>query len=518
MSLPIIALHRAHNASLAVWHNADILEVVELERFVGRKNASFDSFEPIHSVDMVLPEVARYLTEKYGFTRYAKFICIERNEIPESYRQAFPADEYLAEPSTHHVAHACNSLYQSPFAAALIVSFDGGGPDGYFNVYVGERGHPLKKLAEFSIDLGSHYHVIGALCEDIRNYHVLTAAGKVLGLQSYGKVVEAWKQPLRDFFLSPIPYFFDLDEKIHRLSDNVGLTFSKQNPLRGEHSFNLARTAQEVFEEITFERLDPLVREANLPLIVTGGCAMNIVFNTHLKARYHREVFVAPNSSDCGLAVGAILRHTQPTHPVDVTYKGIGVLDRSLLAEYVEQRRGIKADLKKIADDLVRNCIIGVVQGRSEHGPRALGNRSIICSPLDVNMKDTLNARVKHREWFRPFAPIVRLCDVEEYFEWPGESRWMNFCPNVREGHKKTLPAVTHVDGTARVQTVTNEQNPFMYDLLGKFKERTGVGVLVNTSFNVDGKPILSTYRDAFKVFDDTQLDRLYLDGFYFSK
>jgi carbamoyltransferase len=133
-------------------------------------------------------------------------------------------------------------------------------------------------------------------------------------------------------------------------------------------------------------------------------------------------------------------------------------------------------------------------------------------------MKDILNLKVKHREWFRPFAPIVRLEDVSEYFEWEGESRWMNFCPKVKEEYLYKIPAVVHVDGTARVQTVTREQNPFIYDLLTEFKEKTGIGVLVNTSFNIDGKPILSTYKDAFKVFDETQLDRLYLDGYYFVK
>ena len=133
-------------------------------------------------------------------------------------------------------------------------------------------------------------------------------------------------------------------------------------------------------------------------------------------------------------------------------------------------------------------------------------------------MKDTLNHKVKHREWFRPFAPIVRLEDVSEYFEWEGESRWMNFCPKVKKEWRDRLPAVTHVDGTGRVQTVTKEQNPLIYDILTLFKEKTGVGVLVNTSFNVDRKPILSSYKDAFKVFDETQLDRLYLDGYYFVK
>ena len=237
-----------------------------------------------------------------------------------------------------------------------------------------------------------------------------------------------------------------------------------------------------------------------------------------MKQRYNREIFVAPNSADCGLSVGLLCAHFHPEEIIDVTYRGIGVLDRYCLMEEVERRRGSEADIEQMTQDLAQERILGIVQGPSEHGPRALGNRSIICSPISPTMKDSLNLKVKNREWFRPFAPIVRLEDVSEYFEWEGESRWMNFCPKVKEEYKESLPAVTHVDGTARVQTITEGQNPLMYNLLTSFKELTGIGVLVNTSFNVDGKPILSTYKDALKVFDETQLDRLYLDGYYFAK
>lgn len=520
MSLPIIALHRSHNASIAVYHNNEVVEVIEFERFLGKKNASFDAFEPVHTIDSILGEIQLYLRTKYGFTQYAKLIyCEYADEIPEKYKKQIPAIEYVNDRTSHHASHACNSLYQSPFKSALIISFDGGGPDGYFNIYKGTRGQELNQLANFYIDLGSHYHVIGAVCKDIKNYHVLTAAGKVLGLQSYGNVVDAWKPALKEFFVSVPPYWKDLDKKIENLGGKIGLRFSKENKLEGQLSFDFARTAQEVFEEVVFEHIDAHVKShQNLPIVVTGGCALNIVLNTHIKERYAREVFVAPNSSDCGLAVGLLMKHIKPTHIIDVTYKGISVLDRHCLMEYVEARGGVVANIDNIVNDLCNNSILGVVQGSSEHGPRALGNRSIICSPIPQDMKDVLNAKVKHREWFRPFAPVVRLEDVSEYFEWQGESRWMNFCPKVREQYKDKLPAVTHVDGTARVQTITREQNPFIYDLLTKFKERTGIGVLVNTSFNVDRKPILSSYKDAFKVFDETQLDRLYLDGYYFTK
>ena len=166
----------------------------------------------------------------------------------------------------------------------------------------------------------------------------------------------------------------------------------------------------------------------------------------------------------------------------------------------------------------VEGKIIGVARGRSEHGPRALGNRSIICNPAIPEMKDTLNEKVKHREWYRPFAPVVRLEDVSKYFEWQRESRWMSFCPKVREEWREKLSAITHIDGTARVQTVTREQNEWLYDLLTEFEKQSGIGVLLNTSFNVDGKPILSTIRDAFSILEKTEMDGLIIQNYYFKK
>ncbi len=133
-------------------------------------------------------------------------------------------------------------------------------------------------------------------------------------------------------------------------------------------------------------------------------------------------------------------------------------------------------------------------------------------------MKDILNFKVKHREWYRPFAPVVRLEDVSEYFEWEGESRHMLFCPRVRDKWKDKLCSITHVDGTARVQTVTKEQNPWLYNLLTEFKKVKGHGVLLNTSFNIAGKPILNTIADAMKVLETSDMDYLIIDDFYYGK
>ena len=152
------------------------------------------------------------------------------------------------------------------------------------------------------------------------------------------------------------------------------------------------------------------------------------------------------------------------------------------------------------------NYIYGLVQGKCEHGPRALGNRSIICSPKP-GMKDILNSQVKHREYFRPFAPIVRLEDVSKYFKWEGESRHMNFAAPVKKAYQDILQSITHEDGTARIQTITREQNTFMYDLLTKMQTMGIIPVLLNTSFNTNGKPILNSYKEAFDVYENNNMN-----------
>ena len=194
---------------------------------------------------------------------------------------------------------------------------------------------------------------------------------------------------------------------------------------------------------------------------------------------------------------------------------GSPVWDRVELSKYVFERKSERLDLEKLCHTILKGEIIGVVRGRSEHGPRALGNRSLICDATNFNMKDYLNRRVKNREWFRPFSPVVRLEDLNKYFDWDKESKCMTFSPPVRRKYYEKLKSVTHIDGTARVQTVTREQNEFLYDLLTLMDRKTGHGVLLNTSFNIAGKPILNTYKDALWMLDNKGIFGLVLEDYY---
>ena len=253
----------------------------------------------------------------------------------------------------------------------------------------------------------------------------------------------------------------------------------------------------------------------NNNFILSGGCALNILNNTRINTKV--KTFIPPNPNDSGLSLGFMLSHIKPTKAVSSPYLGPEAWDRDTLSEYASAYKA-EVNINTVVDDIVSGKIIGIVKGRCEIGPRALGNRSIICYPVIKEMKEILNKKVKNREYYRPFAPVVRLKDVSKYFEFNGESRYMSFCPKVKVEYRETLESITHIDGTARVQTVTSQQNPFLYELLSKVEEKTGIGMLLNTSFNIAGKPILNTYKDAISILNNTKLDGVLLEDYYIKK
>ena len=297
--------------------------------------------------------------------------------------------------------------------------------------------------------------------------------------------------------------------------------------ISGDKIFDMAATLQLACEELFFDKLSPYLEKfPNMPIVLAGGGALNIILNTRIKKQTGRPVFVGPDPSDCGLALGALLGILKPGKPYSNPYTGMPILDINSLGATVMEHIGLNSELSKysfigdvrkdfayVAKLISEGKILGIIRDNSERGPRALGNRSIICYASLPHIKDTLNAKVKYREWFRPFAPIVRLEDVSKYFDWVGESRYMNFCIDVREEFKDKLQAVTHVDGTARVQTITKQQNVFMYNLLTELDKLTGIGVTVNTSFNVNGRPLINSVKDAFYMLENTQLDGIIIQN-----
>lgn len=519
-----IAIYGSHNASITLEQDGTILEVVELERYLNQKNIGITQYLTAASRHHVVQDILRYFKEKYGIVEYEK--CIYSNtdviEIDGKHdtKDYIPAKEYIN--VLHHESHVASSLYQSTDTEILAISFDGGGSDGFFNIYHAKRGEDIKIIGRHVQDLGFPYMIFGEYLGDIKKEIDLSRgnlvyAGKIMGLSSYGEVREEWLEAFIEFYLSKVDGL-NYVEKLNTLSEKTGLVFDRANQFMDKQAWDLAATSQKAFEEAFLSIANPYLDQyPDLPVHLTGGCALNILLNTRLKQEFNRKTFVAPNPNDCGLSSGMMLNYLRPDTATDLTYKGIEILDRNTLLEYVEEYLANTYELETVARDISNGAIVGVVRDSCEHGPRALGNRSILCNPAIPGMKDTLNAKVKHREWYRPFAPVVRLEDVSKYFEFEGESRWMGYCPLVKEEWRSKLPSITHVDNTARVQTVTREQNQFLYDLLTEFEKLTGIGVLLNTSFNIAGKPIVSTYRDAVWLYESSQMDRLLLQDYYFT-
>ena len=520
-----IAFYGSHNAAVAVEENGKLITVIEVERFLSEKNAGYSQYLVSYTRPYLLKHILKFIEDEYGISEYDTCYYLNSDTLEGGtkvhYEKLIPAKEYKN--CLHHLSHAAAGFYQSDYEEALIISFDGGGNDGFFNVYHAKDRNTIELLDKYNLDLGFPYMSFGDYLGDIRkepalNIGNLVYSGKIMGLCSYGNVNEDWLPHFEEYYrrkpdgLNYIGFLKELGEK-------TGLVFDMNQRMTGQTAWDVAKTSQIAFENVFMEMAQPFLDQLpGLPLITVGGCALNILLNTKLQQILDRPVFVPPNPNDCGIATGMILNHMKPEKAVDVTYAGIPVLDKHTLMSHVEERRGVELQMDRLAMDLANGLIVGVVRDTAEHGPRALGNRSILCNPAFPDMKDILNAKVKNREWYRPFAPVCRLEDVEKYFNFSGESRWMSFCPTVKEEWREKLVSITHVDGTARVQTVTREQNPWLYDLIGEFEKYSGIGVLLNTSFNVNGKPILSRYTDALKVYDKSQMDCLVLSDYYIRK
>jgi carbamoyltransferase len=334
-----------------------------------------------------------------------------------------------------------------------------------------------------------------------------------MGLCAYGQIKNEWIEPLKKFYIT---------NNSSKLGRDINLNLS-YNALSGQSGYDLAATSQKVFEEYVHALLTSVLNRFNHDIILVGGCALNVLSNQKIYSwlknnKPNIKLYVPPNPNDCGLALGQFLTD----HPEAVkkanTYCGWDILDKDKFTNYIEERKATPVTITEIVNLIKSGKIIGIIDGCSEVGPRALGNRSIICDPTLSDMKDVLNLKVKFREWYRPFAPVCRLEDKDLYFEEAPEAVYMSYAPKVKEEYRNVLKAITHIDNTSRLQTVTEKQHKLFYNILTELKNRNQIAVILNTSFNIRGKPILTTLQDALYVLDNTQLDYVTSNGFLFKK
>jgi carbamoyltransferase len=451
----------------------------------------------------------------------------------------------------HHFSHAASAFFPSPFEEAVVLTVDGVGEWATTTGAIG-RGNKL------SIEKQLHFpHSLGLLYSAFTYYtgfKVNSGEYKVMGLAPYGE------PKFKDIILDRIVDLkedgtFHLDQSYFDYCTGLRMTNEKFAALFGQpprkpetelltqFHMDVAASIQAVTEEVMLRLTRSLAREYGIPnLCLAGGVALNCVANGKIvRDQSFRNVWIQPAAGDAGGAVGAALAtwHTEfdkPRNDYRDHMRG-ALLGPSFSDEEIPQRLnavGARFDtlsreplLKRTAEALSVGKAVGWFQGRMEFGPRALGARSIIADPQSPTMQKNLNLKVKFRESFRPFAPAVLREDVAQWFQLDTDSPYMLLVANVSEDHRRAMtnaeqllfgidklnvvrsdiPAVTHVNYSARVQTVDRETNELFYDLLAAFKKRTGCGVLVNTSFNVRGEPIVCTPEDGFRCFVGTELD-----------
>ncbi len=452
---------------------------------------------------------------------------------------ALPGDHPSGSPKIlfpeHHRSHAASAFFPSPFPRAAVLCIDGVGERATTTAWRGE-GNALTALWEIDFP-----HSLGLLYSAFTQYlgfRVNSGEYKVMGLAPYGepRFVDRILGTLIDLREDGT---FRLDMRYFGYATGLTMTNGAFHELFGgpprkpetaltQREMDLARSIQMVTEEVVLRLARTIRRESGESrLCLAGGVALNCVANGRvLRESGFEDLWIQPAAGDAGGALGAALaawhEHLgKPRIPAPGDSMKGALLGPSWDAQAIDEtlRRlgavshspGDEELLDRTAGLLAAGDVVGWFQGRMEYGPRALGNRSILGDPRDPGMQSRMNLKIKFRETFRPFAPAVPTEKVSEYFDLDRESPYMLLVAPVGARSRPTLPAVTHVDGSARVQAVSADRNPRFHQLLSAFERLTGCAVLVNTSFNVRGEPIVCTPADAYRCFMKTGMDHLVL-------
>ncbi len=566
----VLGLNTMENASAALAVNGRITAAAEEERFTRKKH---QEGVPLHALRYCLEQQGLTLSDidvvalnwqpwrlyrramhvmQYGLTSPRRFLIkVGRGvkqvgggewrrmlSLPGKLPQLLGVDpkqcRYRFRFIDHHACHAAGAFYPSPFARAAVLTLDGAGESSGITLNRGS-GKGIKRLK--SIDLPHSLGHLYSAATAFLGFRPCGGEGKVMGLAPYGE-----------------PLYLDRFSRMVRLRDGGGLSMNfktldyhlalsgifptathrafgppreQEAPLEKRYR-DIAASLQVTLEEGAMHLARHLHRETGLEsLCLAGGVTLNARMNQRLlEETPFKRIFIQPAANDAGTSLGAALAAvphggTVERHAMEHVYLGPG-FDNNAIEKCIAQK-GLTAKrcahIETAAARLVaKGNIVGWFQGRLEFGPRALGNRSILADPRRADMKGYLNHRVKHREAFRPFAPAVLDERAAEYFNTAGETRFMNLIAGVLPRARNIIPAVVHVDGTARLQTVSRETNPRFYKLIEAFDQLTGVPVVVNTSFNIRGEPIVCTPEDAIACYLGTGMDALAIGDFLLQK
>ncbi|OQP49937.1 carbamoyltransferase family protein [Niastella populi] len=553
-----------HDSAAALIKDGVLIAAVEDERFThikhGKRPVPFSAYElPFHAIDYCLQEAGITMNDvdhiAYSFdpsllksngkqsadnidAPHAVFsdqlndlFLSYMRQAPQHLRDGYPhhLQKRLAGWKLnsgkwhfveHHIAHAASAFYPSPFKEAAVLTLDGRGEMASTSYFRGE-GNSLGKIGEVCMP-----HSLGMLYEKITTYLGFLHSSdeyKVMALASYGKPV--YLQQFRSLINVN-------DNGCYTIGDfDPAAVFGPARPKGGDYDqrfFDIAHSLQKVLEETVLKLVNWLYEETKTGnLCLAGGVALNCVLNAVIRDNGpFKNIWVQPAAGDAGTALGAAMWVDRkfnagvPAQTMEHAYWGPSYSDadvESLLQWMKIPYRRLNNIAAETASLLAQNKVIGWFQGRMEFGPRALGSRSILASPADAAMQQKLN-EIKDREDFRPVAPVVMEDVAGEWFENATVSPFMLFVYNVKPDKADKIPAVRHVDGTARIQTINRNQHVLYYDLLHEFNKLTGVPVLINTSFNTRGEPIVCTPKDAIACFYTSPFDALVINSFLLEK
>ncbi|MCD6578616.1 carbamoyltransferase [bacterium] len=546
-----------HDSSVALIKDGNMVFAAEEERYTKKKH---DHSFPINAIDnalkyenITLEDIEHIVFYEKPIVKFDRILDTHIRNYPFSYKLFYYAmpiwlkerlklkyyiyDRLGKYPlfSNHHLSHASAAFYLSPFKKSAILTIDGVGEWNTLSIGKG-NGNKVKiiKTVDFPHSIGLLYSTITAFL----GFKVNNGEGKVMGLASYGEPVykEKFKKlvtifPDGSFKLNKKYFSYEYKDRMFskKLIKLLGEPRISESELTKFH-YDIAATLQWILEEMVLniiKHAKEITGSDNLAL--SGGVVLNSVMNGKiLNSGIFDNYFFLPASGDGGASMGGALylwNHILEK-PRGSELKDLYLGNKYSLSHIELILKNNKLEYKKvedipdyIANKLNENKIIGLFQGKMEFAPRALGNRSILANPIHADNKDILNERVKHRESFRPFAPSMLEEEFHNYFPVKKgiTSPYMIICLEVKEG-KRTFPAAIHVDNTARVQTVNEKQNKTYYKIIKKFYELTGVPVVLNTSFNLRGDPIVCSPQDAIDTFLKTQMDILVLENFIIEK
>lgn len=567
----ILGINAYHaDASAAIFVNGKLMAATEEERFRRIKHwAGFPSFAiafclkeigaTLNDVDYItfgrdpsaklMDRALLYLKDPVAALRTTKERLSYRNSLL-SLEQEF-ANHFGADPKKikrkikhieHHRSHMASAFFASPFKEAAILSIDGSGDFTTTMIGVGKE-HEIEVLD--SVNFPDSVGLLYMAFTQFLNFRHYGDEYKVMGLAPYGKPIYADK--VKEVLRFTADGLFTWDKRFFRSPTDVLITYKDNLPVVGnlysnflvekfgpprkngeeltQYHKDLAASVQQVTEESIMYILKNLQRRTGLKNVcIAGGVAQNSVANGKvIGATGFEKLYIPSAGHDAGLSMGSAMYQY---HQVLRQRRNGAILSAFTGCRFTNDEiesllnvRGIKYSrldddklYEKVVDKLIEPGVVGWFSGRAEFGPRALGGRSIIADPRNAKAKDLLNLKIKRRESFRPFAPSILKEYTGEYFEKVDDVPFMEKVFPIREEKRSVIPAVTHVDGTGRLQTVTREISPRYYALIDKFRERTGVPILLNTSFN-ENEPIVNSPLEALDCFLRTQMDMLVLEN-----